>query len=135
MNDHSRHCDLPGRILFAPTPAFLAVSEQNLAALDGLGLGIDLMADITGAVRAYTRASTHDEITRAQLRTPEGWTSDRDVKDANTVRLNWLLSAGYYPTYERYVREGSPRNEQQARFEFGLDCLLDGIAARLNISK
>lgn len=132
---HPWMTDIPGRILFAPTPAFLAVSEQNLAALDGLGLDIDVMATITGAVTAYTRASTHDEITRTRLRAPEGWTSDRDVKDANTDRLKWLLDTGDYPTYQRYTREGSPRKKEQTRFEFGLDCLLDGIAARLNIGR
>jgi len=129
---HPWMTDLPGRILFAPTPAFLAVTEQNLAALDGLGLEIGQMADIAGAVTAYTRASTHDEITRARLRAPEGWTSARDAKDANTAKLEWLLQAGNYPFYERFIREGRPLDGGQAGFEFGLDCLLDGIAARLN---
>lgn len=128
---HPWMTDLPGRILFAPTPAFLAVTEQNLAALDGLGLAADQTATIAAAVTAYTRASTHDEITRSQLRTPEGWTSERDAKDANAARLNWLLDAGNYPTYERYVRATAPREDDQTRFEFGLDCLLDGIAARI----
>lgn len=123
--------DLPGRILFAPTPAFLAVTEQNLAALNGLGLEVGQRADIVGAVTAYTRASTHDEITRARLRAPEGWTSQRDAKDANTAKLDWLLKAGAYPLYQRSIHKGAPRQDDQARFEFGLDCLLDGIAARL----
>ena len=129
---HPWMMDLPGRILFAPTPAYLAVAEQNLAALDGLGLTPAQMTDITGAVTAYTRAGTHDEITRRRLRAPEGWTSPRDAKDANTGRLAWLLAHGDYPRYERTVREGGPRHDEQARFEFGLDCLLDGIAARLS---
>lgn len=127
---HPWMTDLPGRILFAPTPAFLAATEQNLAALDGLGLDIGQMADIAGAVTAYTRASTHDEITRARLRAPEGWTSARDAKDANMARLEWLMKAGDYPFFERSLREGRPRDDE-AGFQFGLDCLLDGIAARL----
>ena len=129
---HPWMTDLPGRILFAPTPAFLAVTEQNLAALDGLGLGIDQMASIAGAVTAYTRARTHDEITRTQLRAPEGWTSEQDAKNANAARLDWLLAAGHYPTYERYVHASTPGDDDQARFEFGLDCLLDGIAIRID---
>lgn len=132
---HPWMSDIPGRILLAPTPAFLAVSEQNLAALDGLGLEIDQIADITGAVTAFTRASTHDEIARTRLRAPEGWATDRDAKDANAARLNWLLDAGDYPTYERYARKGAPRDDDQTRFELGLDCLLEGIAARLNIHR
>ncbi|ACU71642.1 transcriptional regulator, TetR family [Catenulispora acidiphila DSM 44928] len=129
---HPWMTDLPGRILFAPTPAFLAVAEQNLAAFDGLGLTAAQITDITGAVTAYTRAGTHDEVTRERLRAPEGWTSPRDAKDANTDRLAWLLANGDYPRYERSLHEGAPRHDEQARFEFGLDCLLDGIAARLS---
>ncbi|NUP49471.1 MAG: TetR/AcrR family transcriptional regulator [Catenulispora sp.] len=129
---HPWMTDLPGRILFAPTPAFLAVAEQNLAALDGLGLTLAQMTDITGAVTAYTRAGTHDEVTRRRLSAPEGWTSPRDARDANTARLAWLLTNGDYPLYERSLREGAPRPDEQARFEFGLDCLLDGIAARMS---
>lgn len=129
---HPWMTDLPGRILFAPTPAFLAVAEQNLAALDGLGLTVAQMTDITGAVTACTRAGTHDEVTRRRLRAPGGWTSPRDAKDANTARPAWLLTNGEYPLYERSLREGAPRPDEQARFEFGLDCLLDGIAARIS---
>lgn len=33
------------------------------------------------------------------------------------------------PTEERIA----VRDDEDARFEFGLDCLLDGIAARLNL--
>lgn len=129
---HPWMSDIPGRILFAPTPAFLAVTEQNLAALDGLDLEIDQIADIANAVTAFTRASTHDEIARTRLRAPEGWATDRDAKNANTARLNWLLDSGDYPTYECFAHKGGPRNDEQTRFEFGLDCLLEGIAARLN---
>jgi AcrR family transcriptional regulator len=125
--------DMPGRILLAPTPGLLAVAEQNLAALDGLGLEIEQMADITEAVTAYTRASTHDEITRTRSRASEGWATRRDARDANTARLMWLLNAGDYPTYERFALRGASRAEDRIRFEFGLDCLLDGIAANLGI--
>lgn len=64
--------DLPGRILLASTPGLLVVNEQNLAALDGLGLRIDQRVDINEVITAYTRASTHDQITRARRRAPEG---------------------------------------------------------------
>jgi AcrR family transcriptional regulator len=122
--------DIPGRILFAPTPAYLALAEQQLAALAGLGLDAGQMADVRDAVTAYSRAAAHDEVSRARLRAPEGWSTEQDARDANLRRLTWLLDNGDYPTYRRFVREGTP-DDGQARFEFGLDCLLDGIAARL----
>ncbi|GAA2879993.1 TetR/AcrR family transcriptional regulator C-terminal domain-containing protein [Streptomyces mexicanus] len=129
---HPWMTDVPGRLLFAPTPAHLALVEQQFTALDGLGLSMEQMADITGAVTAYTRAGTHDEIARARLRASEGWSSGQEARQANAARLSFLLGAGDYPLYRRYVREGSP-DDDNARFEFGLDCLLDGIAMRLNL--
>ncbi|MFF0463154.1 TetR/AcrR family transcriptional regulator [Streptomyces mexicanus] len=129
---HPWMTDVPGRLLFAPTPAHLALMEQQFTALDGLGLSMEQMADITGAVTAYTRAGTHDEIARTRLRASEGWSSGQEARQANAARLCFLLGAGDYPLYRRYVREGSP-DDDNARFEFGLDCLLDGIAMRLNL--
>lgn len=54
-------------------------------------------------------------------------------QDANLARLTWLLTAGDYPTYRRYALQGASRKDEHARFEFGLDCLLDGMAANLGI--
>ncbi|MGQ5638907.1 MULTISPECIES: TetR/AcrR family transcriptional regulator [unclassified Streptomyces] len=130
---HPWMTDVPGRILFAPTPAHLALMEQQFTALDGLGLTMEQRADITGAVTAYARARAHDEITRARLRAPEGWTSGEEARKANLARLSFLLEAGDYPLYQRYVREASPHDDEDARFAFGLDCLLDGITARLGL--
>ncbi|RAG82240.1 TetR/AcrR family transcriptional regulator [Streptacidiphilus pinicola] len=130
---HPWMTDVPGRILFAPTPAYLALSEQLFAALHRLGLDLDRIADVTGAVTAYARAGTHDEITRTRLRTPEGWSSSQDARDANRERLIRLLDNGDYPVYRKFVREGAPQGDERARFEFGLDCLLDGISARPDI--
>ncbi|MEU6508790.1 MULTISPECIES: TetR/AcrR family transcriptional regulator [unclassified Streptomyces] len=130
---HPWMTEVPGRILFAPTPAHLALMEQQFTALDGLGLSGEQMADITRAVTAYTRASTHDEIARERLRAPEGWSSGQEARKANLARLSFLLEGGDYPVYQRYVREASPHDDDNARFEFGLDCLLDGMAARLNL--
>ncbi|MYR85241.1 TetR family transcriptional regulator [Streptomyces sp. SID685] len=132
---HPWMTEVPGRILFAPTPAHLALVEQQFTALDGLGLTMEQMADVAGAITAYARARTHDEITRARLRAPEGWTSGGEAREANLARLSFLLEAGDYPLYQRYVRQTSPHEDEDARFTFGLDCLLDGIAARLDLPR
>ncbi len=41
-----------------------------------------------------------------------------------------ILGSGRYPFLAEDVEPDSP-DTRQARFEFGLDCVLDGIAARL----
>ncbi|MEV6112386.1 hypothetical protein AB0L59_07620 [Streptomyces sp. NPDC052109] len=44
-----------------------------------------------------------------------------------------LVTTGDHPLHRRYVREAAPRDDEGARFRFGLDCLLDGVAARLHL--
>lgn len=124
--------EVPGRILFAPSPNLLAGVEHDLAALDGLGLDVDTKTDITRAVAAYTRATTHDEIVRVQMMRQEGWTTLEELHATHRARMRALLRTGHYPAYEHYIAEGT-RHDEAARFDFGLDCLLDGIAARLHI--
>jgi hypothetical protein len=44
-----------------------------------------------------------------------------------------MLGTGRYPTLSRYIIEGSNEDDAEWQFEFGLRCVLDGIAARLGI--
>jgi hypothetical protein len=45
--------------------------------------------------------------------------------------LRELLASDDYPHVAAVFAEGAERMDEERRFEFGLDCLLDGIAARL----
>lgn len=89
--------------------------------------------DIVGAVTAYARASTHDEIARARLRAGGGGAAADDARATAHARPARLLEAGEYPTYRRYTAAAPSRVDARTRFAFGLDCLLDGIAARLHL--
>jgi len=40
-----------------------------------------------------------------------------------------------YPTYRRYAEQAARRDDAAWEFETGLDCLLDGIAARLGLCR
>jgi hypothetical protein len=55
--------------------------------------------------------------------------------DAERERFHqWLANADRYPNIQRMVKAGvdpDAAETRDERFEFGLDCLLDGIAARL----
>ena len=44
-----------------------------------------------------------------------------------------MLDTGRYPTLTRYIIDGSNEDDAEWQFEFGLECVLDGIAARLGI--
>jgi hypothetical protein len=43
-----------------------------------------------------------------------------------------ILAEGRYPNVSRFIIEGTD-DDDAADFAFGLHCVLDGIAARLNI--
>ncbi|MGW7490580.1 hypothetical protein [Streptomyces sp. NPDC054786] len=47
--------------------------------------------------------------------------------------MRYLMSTGRYPTHQRYLHAATRKDDPQWRFETGLDSVLDGIAARLDI--
>ncbi|WP_327067749.1 TetR/AcrR family transcriptional regulator C-terminal domain-containing protein [Kitasatospora sp. NBC_01302] len=46
-------------------------------------------------------------------------------------QMRWLMATGRYPVLERHLVEARRKDDPQWQFELGLDCVLDGIAARL----
>jgi hypothetical protein len=49
-----------------------------------------------------------------------------------------VMASGRYPNFTEMISEGvdpDALETQDERFEFGLDCLLDGIMARLDSGK
>ena len=45
----------------------------------------------------------------------------------------WLMNTGRYPAFRRYALTATRKDDPQWQFETGLDCVLDGIAARMGI--
>ncbi|WP_328609300.1 TetR/AcrR family transcriptional regulator C-terminal domain-containing protein [Amycolatopsis sp. NBC_00345] len=45
--------------------------------------------------------------------------------------LGGVIASGDYPSYARFLQAGAKHAETEAGFRLGLDCLLDGIAARI----
>ncbi|MFF1867768.1 hypothetical protein [Streptomyces sp. CB03911] len=43
------------------------------------------------------------------------------------------MSTGRYPAFHRYALNATRKDDPQWQFETGLDCVLDGIAARMGI--
>jgi hypothetical protein len=112
--------------------------ERRLALLDGLNLDSRLTIDILMAVATY--------VTGAVLREVQEMRGERDRAKAEAALsaeelqadrerfMSWLADAGRYPRITRMMDENidpdAPETRDE-RFEFGLGCLLDGIAARL----
>ncbi|MFG2296207.1 TetR/AcrR family transcriptional regulator [Streptomyces sp. NPDC048603] len=116
-----------------PTPHQLAVPEAALAALDGLGLDADAMMAVHHTVTAYVQGAVDSEIGLYQLMRVQGWSTHQETRTGLAPRMTWLMGSGRYPGYERYIGEAAHKDDLQWQFETGLDCVLDGIAARLKI--
>ncbi|MBM4795358.1 TetR/AcrR family transcriptional regulator [Streptomyces sioyaensis] len=119
--------------LRALTPNRMAVAERALSSLDGLGLDVDAMMAVVGTVNSYVHGAVSAECAQYCLMKEQGWTTPDDVRLALAPQMQYLMGTGRYPTYLRYLHEATRKDDPQWRFETGLDSVLDGIAARLDI--
>ena len=117
-------------------PNTLLLMERTLGALDGLGLDLGTAMNILGTVQTYVVGSVLREMQEARVRrdeeradiTQEAWAPMRDAwrnrleADGRFTRVVRFLDADIDPDAEE------TRDE---RFEFGLDCVIDGIAAKV----
>jgi AcrR family transcriptional regulator len=115
------------------TPATVAVIEQALTSIDGLGVEIDAMMAAFGTVSAFARGMVAGEVAQNEALKRMKWDSAEDPRLAFLPWVRWMLGTGRYPMLTRYVVEGSNEDDAEWQFEFGLECVLDGIAARLGI--
>ncbi|MET2717663.1 MULTISPECIES: TetR/AcrR family transcriptional regulator [Streptomyces] len=115
----------------APTPSQLAVPEAVLSVLDGVSLDMDTAMAVYNTVTAYVHGAVDSEVGLTQLLRVRGWSSREEARSGLASHMGWLLETGRYPMYERYVGEAGRKDDLQWQFETGLDCVLDGIAARL----
>jgi AcrR family transcriptional regulator len=113
-------------------------AERMFAALDGLGLDTTTVVWMAMTVGTYVVGAVFREIQemRFQREVEQAMASmtPDEIAAAQQEFAKRILGSGRYPFMARFLEEDidpdSP-DTRDARFEFGLDCLLDGIAARL----
>jgi AcrR family transcriptional regulator len=115
------------------TPSVVAIVEQALTSVDGLGLDADSMMAVFGTVTAFVRGATGAEVAQRAIMRKQGGASDQDTRLAYLPYARRPTETGRYPTLTRCIAGGSNEADAQWHFEFGLECVLDGIAARLGI--
>ncbi|MEN3538039.1 TetR/AcrR family transcriptional regulator [Microbispora sp. ZYX-F-249] len=115
------------------TPNFVARADRLLASLYGLGLDADTAMTVLDTVDAFVSGATTARIRMARLMRKEGAEKMDDLRDRYSSRMKWLLESGRYPAFERYIREGVRKDDDDWQFELGLESVLDGVAARLGI--
>ncbi|MFH8383747.1 TetR/AcrR family transcriptional regulator [Kitasatospora sp. NPDC018058] len=117
----------------ALSPNQLAVPERAFAALAEHGLDPDTTMAVFRTVTGYVGGSVSAEIALLELQREHGWADGDQTRAGLASRMSWLINTGRYPAYQRYLREATRKDDQDWQFETGLDCVLDGIAARLGI--
>lgn len=116
-------------------PNFLRHADLTLAALDGLGVPTATMVDVAGAVDTYVIGFVLRELRERETRRG---TDTYDDEESSGLRSSFPeLVQERYPRLARLLAEGvDPEAADKAdrRFEFGLESMLDGIAARVDPS-
>ncbi|WP_280236636.1 TetR/AcrR family transcriptional regulator C-terminal domain-containing protein [Nocardia cyriacigeorgica] len=118
---------LPGVL----TPRMADISEQALSSMTGLDVDVDAKMAILATVTAFTHGAAAAEVAQHQLMGRQGWDSDDDVRSAYHPYMAQLTGAGRYPALADYLVNGSNNDTAAWQFDFGLDCVLDGIGATL----
>lgn len=121
------------RIAINITPNRMARAERTLTSLEGLGLDPDTQLAILTTVSTYVWGAAGGQLAQAQLMRRRGWTTGDDLRNAYSSQMGWLMGTGRYPHFERMVATATRKDDSDWRFEFGLDCLIEGIATRLKI--
>ncbi|MEU8791388.1 TetR/AcrR family transcriptional regulator C-terminal domain-containing protein [Streptomyces sp. NPDC048643] len=126
-----RHPWLAGELTGRPAlgPNSLRRSESALRAAVALAPDITLASQALGTVRAYVLGSVaaQQALRRAEQRTG---LSEEEWQRSVGPYITEVLAAGEHPMLTRRVIEAEEL-DPDVEFTFGLDCVLDGLAARL----
>ena len=124
------------------TPNDVRNLDRLLALLDGLGVedvrlifGI-FMTVATFVIGAVIREAQEVHFQREQERVEASLTPEEVQAEHERYRA-WFESAGEFPHIAKLMKSGVDPDDpdtREERFQFSLDCVLDGIAARLAAS-
>ncbi|WP_084516665.1 TetR/AcrR family transcriptional regulator [Microtetraspora niveoalba] len=113
------------------SPNRLRLLEASLRMVDGLGLGVDEMLTLIGAVFAYVNGFVQSELAEAEALRRTGL----DLKEWTALQAPFMMAviaSGDHPMIARMATEGGRAYADiEERFEYGLERVLDGIEARL----
>lgn len=110
-------------------PHALAYLEASMSALDGDFADMDAVTRAAGTVYAYTLGAIRAEITEHRAERASGMT-ERQWQTASSPYITRMLATGRFPTLAKVIEHTGDLDPDEA-FDTGLDCVLDGVAARL----
>jgi AcrR family transcriptional regulator len=110
--------------------------DRSLAMLDGLGVGTVLAFNILETVSTYVLGATLREVREMRVQ-DEQEQSGISQEEWEPIRDAWrdrLEADGRFTHIVRFLDENFDPDAEETRderFEFGLDCVLDGIGAKI----
>jgi AcrR family transcriptional regulator len=110
--------------------------DRSLAMLDGLGVGTALALNILETVSTYVLGATLREVREMRVQRDQEQ-SGISQEEWEPVRAAWrdrLDADGRFRHVVRFLDEDIDPDAEETRdrrFEFGLDCVLDGIAVKI----
>jgi AcrR family transcriptional regulator len=112
-------------------PNALAYLEACFAALDGVPgfADIDVAMQAVKTVNAFVIGAVQSEMSERRAETESGLTK-KQWQAASAGYMERALATGRYPMLARVVRDATHPSPDVV-FEEGLECVLDGIAARI----
>jgi AcrR family transcriptional regulator len=118
-------------------PNTMLALEANLTILAQLNLDLPVEIDVMTAISTYVSGVVLREAQELRVQQAEREEAEVDPPRALADRMAWrdrLAATGLFPRFvsmiDARIDPDAPET-MDARFEFGLDCLLDGIAARI----
>ncbi len=119
-------------------PNTLRNLELAMAVSDTMGLDVTTSFNVLSTISTYVMGAVLREFreSRVAQRDEEqvGHLSEDERYEMMAAHAERLRTTGRFPHFLRIFDEGidpDAPETRDARFEFGLDCVLDGIAARL----
>lgn len=113
-------------------PNSLRVWEFAMSALDGFGLDIDVIASLVGMVDDYAHSAVHREIGWLEQARRTGMDIAQWMSGYVGPYVAQVVESGRYPMFARSIRQARvPHLTPEDRFRYGLDHVLNGIAAGL----
>ncbi len=113
-------------------------ADRLFGAFDGLGLDVGTTVWLTQAVITYVMGAVEREIaeiqTEREMAALAASLTEEQIEAFKKDFAERIHASGRYPRLARFVEENVDPDDpatRAERFEFGLDIVLDGIAARL----
>jgi AcrR family transcriptional regulator len=115
-------------------PNTLLHLDRALALLDGLGLDVATAMNILGTVQTYVLGAVLREMREARAEQEQAEMDPAEWEPTRTAWRNRLEADGRFTRVVRFLDEGidpDAAETRDERFEFGLDSVIDGIAAKV----